>query len=79
MLRGFSPGRSIDVNANEHRVGFVRRMLVIHGDADETVPFRMGKRIAGAIAGARLVRVSGGHHGDLFAREASGSFWKSRA
>ena len=43
--------------------------LVIHGDADEIVPFWMGKRIAGAIAGARLVRVSGGHHGDLFARE----------
>jgi fermentation-respiration switch protein FrsA (DUF1100 family) len=43
--------------------------LVIHGDADEIVPYSMGERLARAIAGARLVRVSGGHHGDLFARE----------
>jgi fermentation-respiration switch protein FrsA (DUF1100 family) len=43
--------------------------LVIHGDADEIVPFWMGRRLAGAIAGARLLRVPGGHHGDLFLRE----------
>jgi fermentation-respiration switch protein FrsA (DUF1100 family) len=43
--------------------------LVVHGDADEIVPFWMGERIAGAIAGARLVRVRGGRHGDLFDRD----------
>jgi fermentation-respiration switch protein FrsA (DUF1100 family) len=43
--------------------------LVIHGDADEIVPFWMGDELARAIAGARLVRVPGGHHGDLFARD----------
>ncbi len=45
--------------------------LVIHGDADEVVPFWMGERLAGAIRGASLVRVSGGHHGDgdLFTRD----------
>jgi fermentation-respiration switch protein FrsA (DUF1100 family) len=43
--------------------------LVIHGDADEVVPFAMGERVAGAIEGARMLRVPGGHHGDLFARE----------
>jgi fermentation-respiration switch protein FrsA (DUF1100 family) len=43
--------------------------LVIHGDADEIVPFWMGERVAGAIHGARLVRIAGAHHGDLFARE----------
>ena len=42
---------------------------VVHGDADEIVPFWMGQRIAGAIPGARLVRVRGGHHGDLFGRD----------
>jgi fermentation-respiration switch protein FrsA (DUF1100 family) len=42
---------------------------IVHGDADEIVPFWMGEKIAGAIAGARLLRVRGGHHGDLFARE----------
>jgi hypothetical protein len=46
--------------------------LVVHGDADEIVPFWMGERVARSIAGARLVRVGGGHHGDLFARDAEG-------
>lgn len=40
--------------------------LVVHGDADEVVPFDMGESVAGAIAGARFVRVPGGHHNDLF-------------
>ncbi len=43
--------------------------LVIHGDADEIVPFWMGERVARAIRGARLVRIAGAHHGDLFARD----------
>lgn len=46
--------------------------LVIHGDADETVPFWMGQRVAGAIEGAQLIRVPGGHHGDLFMRDGAG-------
>jgi fermentation-respiration switch protein FrsA (DUF1100 family) len=48
--------------------------LVIHGDADEIVPFSMGERVTRAIRGARLVRVPGGHHGDLFARDAAHLF-----
>ena len=43
--------------------------LVVHGDADEIVPFAMGERLSSAIAGARLLRISGGHHGDLFVRD----------
>jgi fermentation-respiration switch protein FrsA (DUF1100 family) len=43
--------------------------LVIHGDADEIVPFWMGTRLASAIPGARLLRVAGGRHGDLFLRD----------
>ncbi len=43
--------------------------LVIHGDADEIVPFWMGERVAGAIRGARFERVPGAHHGDVFARD----------
>ncbi len=42
--------------------------LIIHGDADEIVPFRMGERVTAAIPGARLLRVAGGHHGDLLQR-----------
>ncbi len=43
--------------------------VIIHGDDDEIVPIGMGEQLARAIPAARLVRVSGGHHGDLFARE----------
>ena len=45
--------------------------LVIHGDADEVVPFWMGEEISHSIPGAKLVRVRGGHHGDLFARDGA--------
>jgi uncharacterized protein len=43
--------------------------LVIHGDADEIVPFAMGQRVAGSIVKAELLRVRRGRHGDLFVRE----------
>jgi fermentation-respiration switch protein FrsA (DUF1100 family) len=43
--------------------------LVIHGDADEIVPFSMGERVSRTLPRARLLRVPGGKHGDLFARE----------
>jgi fermentation-respiration switch protein FrsA (DUF1100 family) len=48
--------------------------LVIHGDADEIVPFAMGETLSRAIGGARLLRVAGGHHGDLFARQGDDLF-----
>jgi pimeloyl-ACP methyl ester carboxylesterase len=43
--------------------------LVIHGDHDEIVPFAMGRIVASAIEGATLIRVPGGHHNDLYARD----------
>jgi fermentation-respiration switch protein FrsA (DUF1100 family) len=43
--------------------------LVVHGDADEIVPFWMGEQLSRDIPLASLLRVVGGHHGDLFARE----------
>jgi fermentation-respiration switch protein FrsA (DUF1100 family) len=43
--------------------------VIIHGDDDEIVPISMGEQLARAIPAARLVRVSGGHHGDLFVRD----------
>jgi len=42
--------------------------IVVHGDADEIVPFRMGERLVAAIPGAHLLRIPGGHHGDLLQR-----------
>jgi len=46
--------------------------VIVHGDADEIVPFWMGRALARTISGARLLRVRGGHHGDLFTRERDG-------
>jgi fermentation-respiration switch protein FrsA (DUF1100 family) len=43
--------------------------LVIHGDADEIVPFAMGQKVAAAVPGARFLRVPAGRHGDLFVRD----------
>jgi alpha-beta hydrolase superfamily lysophospholipase len=40
--------------------------LVIHGNADEVVPFAMGRQVAASIPGAVLREVPGGHHNDLF-------------
>lgn len=45
--------------------------LIIHGDADEIVPFWMGEMLGRRIAGATLHRVASGRHGDLFARDPS--------
>ena len=45
--------------------------LVLHGDADEIVPFWMGERLSRAIAGAKLIRVANGRHGDLYARDGA--------
>jgi uncharacterized protein len=42
--------------------------LVIHGDADRIVPFEMGKRVAAAIAGAKLHVVAGAGHNNLSVR-----------
>lgn len=42
--------------------------LVIHGDRDWVVPHRMGRALAEAIPGARLVTVPRGGHTDLFDR-----------
>src|SRR5262249_2518955 len=41
-------------------------VLIIHGTEDGTVPFEMGRRLAGAFPQARLVPVEGGEHNDLF-------------
>lgn len=38
--------------------------LVVHGDADEVVPFAMGEEVALAIGGARLLRIPGARHAD---------------
>ena len=40
--------------------------LIVHGDADEVIPYSMGLRLVQAIEGAELITVRGGHHNDLF-------------
>jgi pimeloyl-ACP methyl ester carboxylesterase len=41
-------------------------ITVIHGTADEVVPFWMGERVSKALPHATFVRVDGAHHTDLF-------------
>jgi pimeloyl-ACP methyl ester carboxylesterase len=43
--------------------------LVVHGDADEIVPFEMGSTLARTIPGARFLPIPGGHHGDMLDRD----------
>ena len=43
--------------------------VVVHGDADEVVPFWMGERVSRAIAGSRWVPVAGARHHDVLDRE----------
>jgi uncharacterized protein len=44
--------------------------LVIHGDADELIPYDMGQEVAAAL-GAPLLTVEGAHHNDLFVRRGA--------
>jgi alpha-beta hydrolase superfamily lysophospholipase len=43
-------------------------VLVIHGTADEVVPQRLGRELAGRFPSARFVSIEGGHHNDLWDR-----------
>jgi hypothetical protein len=70
----FLPARALlpdrfDTLGKASRIGVPT--LVIHGDSDELVPYAMGREVAAAIPGARLLTVEGGGHNDLFAREGT--------
>jgi len=41
-------------------------VLIVHGDRDEIVPFPMGEELARTFPDARLMRVEGAHHNDLW-------------
>jgi alpha-beta hydrolase superfamily lysophospholipase len=42
-------------------------VLVVHGDEDEVIPVEMGRRLSEVLPDARLLRIPGGRHNDLFA------------
>jgi pimeloyl-ACP methyl ester carboxylesterase len=44
---------------------------IVHGDADEIVPFWMGEELSRVIPFASLLRVNGGHHSDLLSRDGA--------
>ena len=46
--------------------GIHHPVLVLHGDRDEVVPFQLGKALAERFPRARLVRVEGAGHNDLW-------------
>jgi len=48
--------------------------LVVHGDADEVIPYAMGEELARSIDGARLLRIPGARHGDVLWRSPEALF-----
>jgi pimeloyl-ACP methyl ester carboxylesterase len=45
-------------------------VLVVHGDADEVIPYELGKRLAPLFPRAELFTVPGGHHNALWSDPA---------
>jgi pimeloyl-ACP methyl ester carboxylesterase len=57
------------------KAAFIRvPTLVVHGDADEIIPFAMGQEVSAAITGARFLRVPGAHHADALWRTPAALF-----
>ncbi|MDX2013074.1 MAG: alpha/beta hydrolase [Myxococcaceae bacterium] len=42
--------------------------LIVHGTADEVVPFELGEALARSLPAARMVRIEGGRHNDIAGR-----------
>ncbi len=54
-------------------------VLVLHGDADSVIPFRLGRRLHDAIAGPkRFVTIPGGDHNDVSPRSGD-AYWDAIA
>ncbi len=53
-----------DTRGTAHAVSIP--VLIVHGDRDEIVPFSMGEDLAHTFPKARLVRIVGAHHNDLW-------------
>ena len=50
--------------------------LVMHGDADSVIPYRLGRRLFDQIPEPkRMVTIAGGDHNDLVPREEA-RYWK---
>lgn len=43
-------------------------LVIVHGDADEVIPFALGERLAAAAPWAKFVPVPGARHNDLYDR-----------
>ena len=51
--------------------------LVMHGDADRVIPYRLGRRLFDQIPGPkRMVTIAGGDHNDLVPREEA-KYWSA--
>ena len=48
--------------------------LVVHGTADELVPFAMGEAVAAAIPKVVFLPIEGGHHADMVGPASEGAF-----
>jgi fermentation-respiration switch protein FrsA (DUF1100 family) len=67
----FLPNRLLvkDAFDNERKAASVAvPVLVVHGTDDEIIPFELGRELSARFPRARLLRIEGGRHNDLFAR-----------
>lgn len=53
-----------DSKAKARSIGYPT--LIVHGEADSVIPFRMGKELAGIFPRAEFIPVAGADHNDLF-------------
>ena len=53
--------------------------LVVHGDADSVIPYRLGQQLYAQLPGPkRLVTITGGDHNDAAPRDAK-AYWEAVA
>lgn len=56
-----------DFNSKAKAPGIGYPTLVVHGEADSVIPFRMGKELAGIFPRGKFIAVAGADHNDLLA------------
>ena len=57
--------------------GIRHPVLVLHGDRDEVIPFKLGKALAERFPRARLIRIEGAGHNDLWEHEPTASEYRA--
>lgn len=63
-----------DFDSKAKAGGIAFPVLIVHGEEDSVIPFRMGKELAGIFPHAQFIPVAGADHNDLIARMNRGQW-----